>query len=206
MQIFQIREINLNQPVQKPQGFRLLIGRTVPDNRNGQPAGGKRFGNNPGVMAGSNELNVMYAGILKPEHQVPQPGCVQCPAPGNAADFGVLAIDAAKIAAAEKDTARTACSADTGLLSKVRRRAYNLRQRGRSAVSRTCGLIAPDTAVAGAIPAEPFHCHGLLTAQKRNGQNDKKVESVKAIITLFCTLCKNRIFVQKNSIFFENIW
>ena len=157
IQVFQIRHIDLYQPLQKAQCFRLFVSGTVPDNRNAELQSVQCFGDHAGKVRRCNKLNIMDALIPQAQHQRAKLGNGKNSSDTFPADFTVLTENTAEIAAGEENGSGTARPADAGLFSVVRRGADDTRQHGTdtdtaAGTSGTLRLTGP-----GAIAAYLLH-------------------------------------------------
>ena len=107
--VFEVRQINVDFPFQRPDGLRPLVAAAVVDHRHRQlwAEGGQNRGQ---VLGRGHEIDIFRTPgdqILK---NSPQPFTVHRRTGGTAADGGVLAIFTAQGAAAEKHRAAAAAS------------------------------------------------------------------------------------------------
>ena len=97
---------------------------------------------------------------------------------------GVIALNVSTfIGQKKKGVAGALAAADARLFSRMRGSTDNLRKRRCQAVSVTMAVITEGIAVSGTVAAQEFHVFRSFRIADRNGQNDKKAESLNAIIS-----------------------
>ena len=156
--ILVIRHVDLHQSLKCTQRLHALVAGAVPHHRNAERQPVERPAHGADIVRRRHQIDAVHAFVPQTQHDIAQSGGVNAFARlHTAADLAVLAIDAAQVAAREKDRAGPARAGETGLFPKVRRRTGDARQRRRSA--HAAGLFVPSERAASArtVAANKIH-------------------------------------------------
>ena len=121
--VFHVGQIDVDEAVEEPQGFEVVVAAGVVNDGEHQPkAAGldDGFGHRRGEMRGRHEVDVDAADPLEVEHDLDELIDGEVAAAAAVADVGILAKDAAEVAAGKKDRSGTARADQDGFFAEVR--------------------------------------------------------------------------------------
>ena len=154
--IFEVRHIDLHQPLQHMQTLHTVIAGAVPHHRDAQVKAAEGLGDPGGIVGAGDQIQGGHALIPQAEKQLPQLRHRQRAACLPPADLPVLAENAAEIAAGEEHGPGPPAAADAGLLPEMSGRPGHPGQ-GRGEAHSAAAFPPDSPAGAGADIAFFFH-------------------------------------------------
>ena len=120
--IFEVRQVDVHQPIQCVEGVHAFIATAVPNHGYGQARldSFQKGGEGKRIVCGCDKIDVGRAHFHERKNGLLQFGFGHFFSLLSAADGAILAVDTAKVTATEKDRSRTTLTAKAGLLKGVK--------------------------------------------------------------------------------------